>query len=162
MTDSDSGEFVLREAGLSDIPQVVDVWTEFMQFHADLNPTFTRGPEAEEAFAKHLEDRINSEKSLLLVAQQHETIVGYCLAGMAERPPVFVDREYGMIDDLAVVGDKRRQGIGEALLKATEDWFRMRGTCRVELQLVTANEVASGFWTKMGYERYMERRFKTV
>lgn len=162
MTSTGPGGCTVREAAPSDIPQILEVWHEFMLFHADVNPTFTPAQDGRENFAKHAETQIDSDSSLLLVAESDGVIVGYCLAGMAERPPVLVDRGYGMIDDLAVVGEWRRKGIGEVLLRAAEAWFRERGIRRVELQVVTANDVASRFWAKMGYKPYMEKRYREV
>jgi GNAT superfamily N-acetyltransferase len=162
MTFSEPTDYEIREALAADIPAIVDVWWEFMMFHANVNPTFTPTPEGRESFSTHLGQQVESKNSLLLVADSSGAIIGYCLAGMAERPPVLLNRDYGMIDDLAVTGDMRRRGVGEALLKATESWFENRGVRRVELQVVTANEVASRFWAKMGYVKYMERRYREV
>lgn len=162
MTDTSSGDTSIREATPADIPHILVIWLEFMHFHANVNPTFTPTDDGQEKFAKHIKECIESDTSLLIVAELSDTVVGYCLASTAERPPVLVDRKYGMIDDLAVVGTRRRQGIGEALLKRAEAWFRTVGIRRVELQVVTANEVASRFWTKVGYVTYMERRYREV
>jgi GNAT superfamily N-acetyltransferase len=162
MTGSSSCEWIIREAELTDIPGIVEVWWEFMRFHANVNPLFTPAPDGRGKFAKHLEEQVVAETSLLLVAESKKAIVGYGLAGMAERPPVLVERAYGMIDDVAVTEEKRGHGFGEALVRATEEWFRERGIHRVELQVVTGNDLASRFWTKMGYETYLEKRYREV
>ena len=162
MTHPNNRDWSVREATTADIPQISEVWWEFMLFHADLNPTFTPTQDGRDKFAAYLEEQLAAKSSLLLVAHADDSIVGYCLAGMAERPPVLIDCQYGMINDLAVVSSLRRRGIGEALLKSAEEWFKAAGINRVELQVMSANDLGRRFWTKMGYAVYLEKRFRDV
>ena len=93
------------------------------------------------------------------VPETDKKIVGYCLASVAKYPPAFELKEYGAIFDLSVTRDYRRKGLGKKLLHGTYSWFSSKGIKRIEARVATSNEIAQGFWRKMGFGPYMEILF---
>jgi ribosomal protein S18 acetylase RimI-like enzyme len=152
----------IRRAEAGDVPAIVGLWDEFMDFHSARDSRLRRAPDAEQAFAAFLEGRLRDPRAAVWVAELERTQVGYSLAVLSEAPPVFLDRWRGEICDLAVTARFRRQGIGEALLAATIDWFRERGVTRVELRVSASNEVASAFWEKQGFAPFSEILSRTL
>ena len=146
----------IRRAEPEDIPSVVRLWEEFMDFHSARDGRLRRAPDATRVFAAFLEDRLRNPGTAVWVAELERTRVGYALAVLAEAPPVFLDRRHGQIHDLAVTARFRRQGIGAALLATALAWFREQGVTRVELRVSTSNEVASAFWNKQGFAPFSE------
>jgi len=57
---------------------------------------------------------------------------------------------------LAVSEERRREGIGTALIRAGEDYLRGRGARRVTALVAFDDEVAGGFWGAAGYPRDRE------
>lgn len=141
----------IRRAEAGDVPSVVGLWEEFMDFHSTRDGRLRRAADANQAFAAFLEGRLRDPGAAVWVAELERTRVGYSLAVLAEAPPVFLDRRHGQIYELAVTARFRRQGIGEALLATAIAWFRERGVTRVELRVSASNEVASAFWKKQGF-----------
>lgn len=157
-----SGEVVIREAVEGDIPQLMELWKEFFDFHYERDPLFSRALDGHEKWAVFAAEKIEDEKSRLTVAEAGGRVVAYCLANEAEYPPVMENARYGYIMDLAVTADFRRQGLGGKLLEDMYGWFRGRGLERVEARVAICNEVSMPFWKKMGFKPYVEAVYKRL
>lgn len=146
----------IRSATLEDTNAIVELWKEYMDFHAERERRFARSDDGHVRFGEYISGRIMDDASCVLVAEHEQNVVGYCLATLAKFPPVFAYREYGSISDLAVTARSRHQGIGQALVEAAFRWFAERGVRRIEVRVATSNEVSTAFWRKMGFVPYLE------
>jgi len=151
---------LLRRATLDDIPAIVELWKEMMDFHKKRDPFFTRADDGEQAFGQYLEKNINSEAACIYVAIIGGTIVGYCLGTLEKHPPVLSVTDYGQVHDFAVTADYRRSGVGERLCNALQGWFVLKGVHRLEVHHSEFNEAASHFWEKMGYKPFLKTLYK--
>lgn len=155
-------EPVIRKATKKDLESIGNLWKEFMDFHKERDPAFTRSADGHEHFKQFLAGHLEKESSLVLVAELDGALVGYCLAMLAKSPPVFENRDYGSVYDLAVTQRCRRAGIGEKMYKKAESWFSDQGVHRIELRVVVSNEVATAFWRKMGFKPHVENLYKKI
>lgn len=80
----------------------------------------------------------------VLVLRDDAAIVGTVMVGD--------DGHRGWVYYLAVAPDRRRQGIGRALMEAAEAWLRARGCPKVQLMVRTGNADALGFYRALGLE----------
>lgn len=152
-------QIVIRQATPQDVPVIVGLWKEMMDFHKKRDPFFTRADNGEEVFAEFVEKNISSETACAYVAVVDGTIVGYCQGMLEKHPPVLVQTDYGQILDFAVTADYRRTGVGEKMCRALQDWFVFNGVHRVEVRHSEFNEIASRFWSKMGFKPYLKTLF---
>ncbi len=58
----------------------------------------------------------------------------------------------GHVITLDVRADRRRHGIGRALLDTAEQWLAAQGIRRVRLETAVDNHAALAFWQRAGYE----------
>lgn len=63
------------------------------------------------------------------------------------------DGHRGWLYYFAVAPDRRRGGIGRALMAAAEDWLRTRGAPKIQLMVREDNVAALGFYEALGLER---------
>ena len=147
----------IRPARASDIPAIVELWIELMDFHAERDPWFRRSADGHIGFAEHLANCSDDVRYVLLAAELDGRVVGYSLAEIAQRPPAFAEREHGFITDMAVTAECRRLGIGTRLADETIRRLRERGMKTIVLRYASATEVSRAFWGKMGFQPYMER-----
>jgi ribosomal protein S18 acetylase RimI-like enzyme len=152
----------IRKAVPSDLTTIGNLWQEFMDFHKKRDPHFARSTNGHERFKEFISRHMISESSCVLVADQKGKAVGYCLATLAKYPPVFENRDYGMVYDLAVTKRCRRNGIGGRLYHAAQTWFADHGIHRIEVRVAVSNETSTAFWRKMGFKPYVETSFKTI
>ena len=155
-------KIVIRNATLDDLDVIATLWKEFMDFHKVRDSHFTRSSDGHANFADFIRKHISSEDSSVLVAESDSNVVAYCLATVANTPPVFEDTQYGTIFDLAVTESCRRQGIGERMFAVVRDWFKQKEIRRVEIRVSLSNETSTNFWRKMGFEPYLETVVKEI
>lgn len=151
-----NNDTVLRNATVDDLDSIAALWQELMDFHKALDPHFTRSSDGHKKFAEFIRGHILSDESCVLVGESGGNVVAYCLATVASKPPVFEEKQYGAVFDLAVCESFRRQGIGEQLFTVVQNWFRQKNIHRIEIRVVLSNETSTAFWRKMGFSPYLE------
>jgi len=150
---------VIRPATRRDIPALVALWEELMEFHRQRDPFFTRAPDGGRIFARFVEENIRNESACVLVAVVDSKIVGYCQGMLDRHPPALALSDFGQILDFGVTAEYRRAGIGQQMFQALCEWFRREGMHRVEVRHSTCNEVGAQFWPKMGFQPYLQTLF---
>lgn len=147
----------IREACRTDLDEIVELWKEFMEFHRQRDPFFTRAAEGHRRFRSFVADNLDAPDWLVLVAIEEDRPVGYCMATVLEYPPVLELKRHGFVQDVAVTEVARRHGVGSALFERTEQWFRKQGITRIELNVAAANEASQAFWRRMGFRDCIHR-----
>jgi GNAT superfamily N-acetyltransferase len=101
-----------------------------------------------QAFDANLGTVLSDADARVLVADDHAgAVVGYLL-GFAH-PTFFADGLVTWIEEVVVSPDRRRLGLGRALVSAFEEWSRARHARLVAL----ATRRADDFYDTLGYER---------
>ena len=155
----------VRQAQQADLPQILELWKELMDFHSARDSHFVRAEDGHERYEEFISECIAAADACVWVAEQKQAgkLVAHCLAMIAEYPPVFVHRRYGMIYDLAVTALHRRRGIGQALVDRVAAWFAERDIHRIEVQFTTTNEVSNAFWVETaGFQPFLIRAYKDI
>ncbi len=155
----------IRQAKQADVPQILALWKELMDFHSARDGHFVRAKDGHERYGEFISECITADDACVWVAEQKcgGELVAHCLAMIAEYPPVFTHRRYGMIYDLAVTAAHRRRGLGQRLVDKVAAWFIERDITRIEVQFTTTNEVSGEFWTKKaGFQPFLIRAYKDI
>jgi GNAT superfamily N-acetyltransferase len=152
----------IRPATRRDIPAIVALWEEVMDFHRARDPFFTRAHHGSDIFARFVEENIRNDAACVLVATVDGTIVGYCQGMLDRHPPALAESDFGQILDFGVTAEHRRAGIGAQMFQALREWFRREGIRRVEVRHSTCNEIGARFWPKMGFKPYLQTLFMEV
>ena len=152
----------IRKACAADIEAIVELWKELTNFHLKRDPHFKPSTTADAAFATFVGEQIEKDDSLVLVAEDGDTVVAYALAVISIRPPVFEETRYGAVYDLLVADAYRRHGIGERMVREIERWFAERSIHRIDVRVSTRNEISTRFWRRLGYEPYLETLYREI
>jgi ribosomal protein S18 acetylase RimI-like enzyme len=88
-------------------------------------------------------DKKTAFDDLFFVAVDPSRVIGTIMAGY--------DGHRGWIYSLAVAPDRRREGIGSALLRFAEERLAATGCMKINLQVVAGNELVEGFYHIHGY-----------
>lgn len=149
-------QITVREAVKNDIPAMVELWKEMMDFHKERDRFFSRTATGHEGWVEFITTHISNKNSCVLVAELDGQIVGHCLAFTEKYPPVLKTKRYGLFQELAVAAKHHRCGVGESLFNGTLKWFRKRRIKRIEVRVSALNELSTAFWRKMGFKPYLE------
>jgi ribosomal protein S18 acetylase RimI-like enzyme len=89
--------------------------------------------------------KLQRDPDLFLVAENNQQIIGTVLGGF--------DGRRGMVYHLAVRGENRNSGVGEALMEALEERLRLKGCLRYYLLVTEDNNEAMKFYEKRGWKQ---------
>ena len=81
---------------------------------------------------------------------------GMCIVKIDYSPPIMEEIERAEITDLGVREDRRRCGIGRALVDEALAWVSDAGVSRVEVQVATGNVEGQAFWRSRGFGSLMD------
>ena len=147
----------IRSATKDDLPAIKALWKEFMDFHKERDPFFSRVDDAHEDFGLFMKDNINKDDWLVLVAAADDQMIAYGSATIMSYPPIYQDPRYGYIQDVAVTEAYRGQGVGRQLFERMAEWFREKNVSRLELEVAVTNEVSQAFWKKIGFRDFTKK-----
>ncbi len=149
----------IRAATYQDVPAIVALWEELMDFHWAKDPFFERAHNGSNLFARFVEENVRNDAACVLVAVIEEKIVGYCQGFLDRHPPVIAEPEYGQVLDFAVTALHQGTGIGTQMFETLREWFRKEGVHRIEVRHSSSNEIAARFWAQMGFKPYLQTLF---
>lgn len=114
-----------------------------------------RGPNFGRSYTLRMLRRVRMHQGVVFVAESSGRVVGW-VAGIRLRQTKadlleYVPMRRARVIELFVDDAFRGQGIGTLLLSKIETYFRKRGCNRLELEVYAFNDVAHGFYQKMGY-----------
>jgi ribosomal protein S18 acetylase RimI-like enzyme len=149
-------EIKYRQAIEKDIPKIVELWKEFIDFHKIRDSFFSRSKEGPGNFGKFIAENLRKDSAVVFVAEKNGDVIAHILATIQDYPPAFEIKRYGVVNDLAVTTEYRRFGIGQHLFHMAKDWFSKKGISRIEIEVAVSNEVSTSFWEKRKFKPYKE------
>ena len=152
----------IRAAEEEDIPTISAIWMEFMQHHAQFDPSMKPREGAEAIFGDYLKTCLGDENRRIIVAEDKGNIVGYAMGRIDQRPPIYDETVFGFITDVAVTESRQRKGIGSALAMELYQWFSSRQVTTIEAYVQNSNTMAKDFWQKQGFISWVTTIRKTL
>ncbi|MCX6346188.1 MAG: GNAT family N-acetyltransferase [Armatimonadetes bacterium] len=149
-----TNNLIIRRAKQSDLDAIVSLWVELLDFHQERDPYYTLNEDAQKHTAKHIAGTIDSLKSIVLVAESDNIVIGYLIANIQQRPPAYKGGALVSISDICVNGGSRRAGAGVAMVKELIKIADKKGIDRVEVGYSARNEHSVAFWDKMGFKPF--------
>ena len=110
---------------------------------SDLATSFVVDPAT---FREWFHECLQDENSVVLVAEHESSLVGYLLG--FDHVAFFANGRVSGVEELYVIPQQRRRGIGRALMREFERWARSRSSA----QIVVCTRRAAGFYVGLGYE----------
>ncbi len=120
----------------------------------------TQLDEVEQRFAGLLAD----PQVHIRIAEVEGAPAGYVVTHEVRQPAHAFSppRSFLLVDQLAVVPEYRRHGVGRALMDASEQVARDHGLPRIELSVRSHNEGAQAFYASVGYSPVQIRLARDV
>jgi|AntRauTorcE11898_2_1112593.scaffolds.fasta_scaffold08422_2 ribosomal protein S18 acetylase RimI-like enzyme len=148
----------IEEAGEADIHQLVE-----LLFHLDAHVSgaprdvLKMTQEGEQQLAAHLRTFLDNPYKLLLVARHPRAgVVGMADIALWKQAEVWETPErqgqwYGVIDDVWVEPDFRRQGLNGRMLRELVAFARGHDVESLQLEYSASNQEAARAWEQMGF-----------
>ena len=152
----------IRNAGLRDIPAIIDLLKQVGQVHHEIrSDIFRSGAQKYDKFA--LAEIISDPTRPIFVAVEGTLVLGYCFCihEDTQGDPVLTDRKELYIDDLCVDERRRGRGVARALYAHVTDYARDCGCTSITLNVWEGNDNARRFYELAGMtprKTYMEMK----
>ncbi len=98
------------------------------------------------AFRESFDQSLHDESCIVLVAEEGSSLLGYLLG--FDHFAFFANGRVSGVEEVFVVAQHRRQGIGKALMRDFEEWAESRSSA----QVVVCTRRAGEFYSALGYE----------
>ncbi|MEK6972518.1 MAG: GNAT family N-acetyltransferase [archaeon] len=160
---------VIKEADISYVPKIVDLWVEFMAEHdkiiIDADPKLKDFEIKEKGmgpiYEKFLRLNFESKKGTVFIAEADKALVGYILVFIKDEIPIYENKKVGYVSDLYVKEQFRHKGISSELMNKAIGWFKQKKLKVAAIPLYAANKHAYSIYKKYGFMDYrLEMRRK--
>lgn len=159
----------IRKAGIRDISQIASLNYKLNTYHLKFDSYYDLKSDAETILRKQyyktmlLIKTIHSKKTLLLVAEIDNKIIGYVYGSILGRSDFYKVNRYGYIGGLFVLKEYRRKSVGRKLVYGMLDWFKQNNINYVETKVDLRNKSAVSSWEKYGFVAFhlkMKKKLK--
>ena len=112
-------------------------------------------PRTEHGYGSFLGTQLDDPSIVVLVAERDGKVLGYTYAGVEGNDYMSLRGPAGVLHDIVVDPDHRRNGVGRMLLDATLEALKARGAPRVVLSTAERNQSAQRLFDRAGFRRTM-------
>jgi|SRR5579884_1389027 len=147
----------VRPARASDAAAIGRLGALLVREHHDFDPKrfIAPLPDLAERYGSFLVSQIERAQMIVLVAERDGEVVGYAYAGVEGNDYMALRGPAGVLYDLVVDPDHRRQRVGSTLLDAALAELARLGAPRVVLFTAEKNHVAQAMFTQAQFRRTM-------
>ena len=152
-----SSDVTVRPAQAADISELGRLGALLVAEHYEFDPErfLAPLPDMPQRYGEFLESQSKGPDRFVLVAEQGGTVVGYVFGGMEGADYMVLRGPAGVIYDLVIDPEHRRQGIGKLLLDAALAELVARGAPRAVLSTAEKNVNAHRLFEREGFRRTM-------
>jgi ribosomal protein S18 acetylase RimI-like enzyme len=100
-------------------------------------------------------DGLDKKRTLMLIAKAEEKTVGFVSATLPREQAFEVAQSFGIVNDLYVLPEFRRKGIGKKLLEECLNRIRAGGFKAARLSVLLGDESAIRLYQKLGFRIFM-------
>lgn len=125
------------------------------QHHAADPRRFIQVGDPEAGYGRFLVSRLSNPNSLVMVAEDGGSVVGYVYADVETTNWMELRGPCGLVHDVYVDEAARHLGAGRELMRAAIAWIYSKGRSQVVLMTKTRNEHAQHLFTALGFRPTM-------
>jgi ribosomal protein S18 acetylase RimI-like enzyme len=155
----------IRPMQPDELDEVMDLHIEGLESELKLYSQILPGRSVNEGgrgyLKKILLQMIQNNECFFTVAEEVDTLVGYCLV-TKKMYPVENPRICGCINGIYLKDSARRQGVGTKLYNLAVKWLKKQNVHFVELYHMSNDPRAKAFWERMGYVKVQDNCAKVL
>ena len=146
---------LVRRAGRRDLEPIQSLWQSLRELQSKADSRLTPTKDAAQVVRQHREVILADPRTAFFVAEEQGRILGYLHAQIETNDPIYDPQKYGMIVDLIVNEDRRREGIGTRLLEYCKEWFVSQGLSEYRISVPVQQPDAERFLERTGAPAFL-------
>jgi GNAT superfamily N-acetyltransferase len=139
----------IRRAQKEDTASVGLLWLRLLEEHVALESRFDVADDALERWTNDFAHWVDDEHYRVFVAERRDDLVGFATAGLWRPLPIYAETEEVALNELYVVPEARKEGIGGRLVEAVRAWAEAIAADRLRIGVLAANAGGRAFWARM-------------
>ena len=141
----------IRQANKNDITQMVPLLDEVSKLHIEKRPDVFK-TRAYEEIKSNLEEMIQDESNIILIAEDKQVAVGVIICKVREinNHTNLKNTKFLWINEICVKQEYRRNGIGRSLIEKAKEIAKANNCLRLELNCWELNGEAMKFYENQG------------
>ncbi len=153
----------VREASEKDADAMVSLLLEMQKEEAKLDTLLREDVESKDvrnALLKYVANRIGRANCIVLLAEKENRIVGVAIARESYYPPIYKKKKIAYLENLFVIKEERRKGIGSKLMNKMEEMLKKNGFQLLELDVCKEANDACRFYESRSFSVIWKRMRK--
>ena len=147
----------IRNATPKDLAAIGRLGALLVRTHYDFDPRrfIAPSPDTEDRYGWFLGTQLKKPDVIILVADRDGKVIGYTYSGVEGNDYMALRGPAGVVYDIVVDPDHRKQGVGRMLLDATLEALKARDVPRVVLSTAERNSDAQRLFERAGFRPTM-------
>jgi GNAT superfamily N-acetyltransferase len=147
---------IIREAQKTDYEQVCQLFRKLDEYHYNLAPETFREIDGDARPSTYFRSYLDDPSKVFFVASRDGELLGFanCQFGFPPQHPLFVQRLFVVVENIFVIAEERRKGIGTALMERVRAWGKRKGANDMRLSVYTCNDEGLRFYRKLEFADY--------
>jgi len=147
----------IRPATPKDVPTIGRLGALLVREHHDFDPErfIAATAQTEKGYGSFLGTQLEEPSIVILVAERGGEVIGYTYSGVEGTDYMSLRGPAGVMYDIVVDPDHRKQGVGRLLVDATLEALKKKGAPRVVLSTAERNAAAQRLFDRAGFRRTM-------
>lgn len=148
-------EIEVVRASVSDSEALAKLEKQYMEFHKGLDDYFSYKAHISKIWLPYLRSCLADEDFIVLVAKEDEKIIGYGMAKIARKSPVYKIENVATVLDLFVDSSHDRKKISKLLLDRIMNWAKKKGINNIEHPIAAEDNVREELSKDLGFEDHI-------
>ena len=147
----------VRPATPRDLTVIGRLGALLVREHHDFDPQrfIAATAQTEQGYGSFLGRQLADPNIVILVAERDGKVIGYTYSGVEGTDYMSLRGPAGVMYDIVVDPDHRKQGVGRMLVDATLEALKKKGAPRVVLSTAERNAAAQRLFDRAGFRRTM-------
>ena len=146
--------FEITKGSKKDIGEILNLWTQTINWHAEFDKDFIFDSEGKANFKFVLETAMNDATQAVYVAKYEKQVVGFLYGYIRIYSGFFRKRIIAHISDITIQEEFRRKGIGTELMRKFEyEFAKINNANCMSLNVHAKNLSGLEFYDNLGFTR---------
>lgn len=152
----------IRKATMEDFDSVLELKLELKELARKFSKTLPAPSKVQKYYEKYLREHLSSGNSAVFAAFEGEKPVAMIVAKTYWLLPIYGEGKRGILSNLFVKEEFRKQGIAQDLVKEAVEWLKSKNAGAATIKVYSKNTAALNLFRSLGFTDFSVKIFKEL